>query len=50
MHANLWTVSLLMLIIVVYVIAKVRHYMRVSDEQWRRVDKSRLVRWDDEED
>lgn len=50
MQANLWTVSLLMLIIAIYVIAKIRHYMRVSDEQWRRVDKSKLMHWEDDED
>ena len=39
-----------MLIIAIYVIAKIRHYMRVSDEQWRRVDKSKLMHWEDDED
>ena len=41
---------LLIVIIVVWVIAKVRYYMRVSEEQWERVDKSKLVSWSDEED
>ncbi len=49
MKANLWSVSVLVLIIVVWVIAKVRYYMRVSDEQWRQVDKSRLVEWTDDD-
>lgn len=50
MYANIWTVSLLILIIIAYVVFKVRHYMRLSDEQWRRVDKSKLVQWDDDDD
>jgi hypothetical protein len=45
-EANLWSVSILILIVIVWVIVKVRYYMRVSEEQWRRVDKSRLVKWD----
>ena len=50
MKANLWSVVLLILIIVVWVIAKVRYYMRVSNEQWQRVDKSKLNEWTDDED
>jgi hypothetical protein len=50
MQANLASILLLLAIIVVYVVAKVRYYMRVSDEQWRRVDKSKLVDWRDDED
>ena len=50
MKANLGSILLLILIIVVWVIAKVRHYMRVSDEQWQRVDKSKLVEWTDDGD
>jgi len=50
MHANLTSILLLIVIVVVYVVAKVRYYMRVSDEQWRRVDKSKLVHWSDDND
>ncbi len=50
MEANLWSVALLILIILVWVIAKVRYYMRVSEEQWKRVDKSKLREWDDDDD
>jgi len=41
---------LLLAIVVVWVIAKVVGYMRLSERQWRNVDKSKLKRWDDEED
>ena len=50
MQANLWSILLLILVIVIWVIAKVRHYIRVSDEQWQRVDKSKLVEWTDDGD
>ena len=40
---------LLLVIIIVWVIAKVRHYARVSERQWERVDKSRLRRWEDDD-
>lgn len=36
-------------LIVVYTIAKVLKYMRLSDEQWQQVDKSKLREWDDDE-
>ena len=35
---------------VIYVVAKVRMYMKQSDEEWQQVDKSKLRTWDDEED
>lgn len=36
-------------LIVVYTIAKVLQYMRLSDKQWQQVDKSKLKEWDDDE-
>ncbi|MDH5621214.1 MAG: hypothetical protein OEY74_03960 [Gammaproteobacteria bacterium] len=37
-------------VVVIYTIAKVIDYMRRSDEQWRQVDKSKLKKWDDDEE
>lgn len=37
-------------LIVVYTIAKVLQYMRLSDRQWDEVDKSKLKEWEDDED
>jgi len=37
-------------LIIVYTIAKVLKYMRQSDEQWQQVDKSKLKKWDDDEE
>jgi beta-lactamase regulating signal transducer with metallopeptidase domain len=50
MPKGLWLVLLLIVLVVVYVIARIREYMRVSDEQWKKVDKSKLREWDDEDD
>ncbi|MDX1507743.1 MAG: hypothetical protein R3358_05655 [Woeseiaceae bacterium] len=50
MPDGLWPILLLIAIVIVWVLAKVRHYMRVSDEQWRQADKSKLREWDDDED
>jgi len=36
-------------VIIVYTIAKVVRYMRLSEQQWERVDKSKLKEWDDDE-
>ena len=35
--------------VVIYTIAKVIRYMRESDEQWQRVDKSKLREWQDDD-
>ena len=37
-------------VIVIYTIAKVLQYMRLSDEQWQQVDKTKLKEWDDDEE
>ena len=34
---------------IVYTIAKVLQLMRLSDKQWRKVDKSKLREWDDDD-
>ena len=36
-------------VIVVYTIAKVVRYNRLSEQQWKQVDKSKLKEWDDDE-
>ncbi len=50
MPEGLWPILILIAIVVVYVLAKVVHYMRVSEQQWERVDKSKLKEWDDDDD
>lgn len=36
-------------VIIVYTIAKVLRYVRLSEKQWQQVDKSKLKEWDDDE-
>lgn len=50
MPDGLWPILILIAIVVVWVLSKVRYYMRKSDEQWQQVDKSKLREWDDEDD
>ena len=47
---GLLPILILIAIVIVYTIAKVMAYSRTSDEQWRRVDKSKLREWDDDDD
>ncbi len=37
-------------VVIIYTIAKVVEYMRQSERQWERVDKSKLKKWEDEDD
>jgi uncharacterized integral membrane protein len=36
--------------IIVYTIAKVVSYNRLSEQQWEQVDKSKLKEWDDDDE
>jgi hypothetical protein len=36
--------------VVVVIAAKIYGYMRRSNEQWRNVDKTKLRKWEDEDD
>ena len=50
MPGGLIFLLIMIAVIVIYTIAKVLQYMRLSDEQWQQVDKTRLKEWDDDED
>lgn len=50
MSAGFWPVVIIVLLVSVWVLAKVLIYARKSEEQWQRVDKSKLKVWDDDED
>jgi len=49
-NASLWVIFGVLAGFVIYVIAKVRMYMRQSDGQWQQVDKSKLKDWEDDDD
>jgi len=50
MPSGLILLLIMIALIVIYTIAKVLQYMRLSDEQWRDVDKSKLKQWEDDEE
>ena len=41
---------LMIALIIVYTIAKVVQYVRLSQKQWEQVDKSKLREWEDDDD
>ncbi|MCH7501776.1 MAG: hypothetical protein IIA10_00300 [Proteobacteria bacterium] len=49
MPDGLWQILALIIIVIVYVIAKIVGYMRQSEEQWQQVDKSKLREWEDDD-
>ena len=50
MPSGLILLLIMIALIVIYTIAKVLQYMRLSDEQWRDVDKSKLKQWEDDDE
>lgn len=46
---GLWPILLMIAVVIIYVIAKVVAYMRISEQQWQQVDKSKLRKWEDDE-
>lgn len=41
---------LMIVLIIVYTIAKIINYNRLSEQQWEQVDKSKLKKWEDEDE
>jgi hypothetical protein len=50
MPDGLWFLLAFIAVVIVYTIAKIREYMRISEEQWERADKTKLRKWEDEDD
>ena len=49
MPEGLLPILLLIAVIIVYALAKVVQNVRKSEQQWDRVDKSKLKEWDDDD-
>ena len=45
----LWSIGLLLAVVAIWVAFKVRYYARLSERQWRRVDKSKLREYADDD-
>jgi len=50
MPKGLVFILVMIAVIIVYTIAKVISYNRLSEQQWEQVDKSKLKEWDDEDE
>ena len=50
MPSGLIFLLIMIALIVIYTIAKVLQYIRLSDEQWREVDKSKLKQWEEDDE
>lgn len=50
MGEGFWPMALLVAAVVIYVIAQVVFYSRKSRQQWGEVDRSKLRKWEDEDD
>lgn len=49
MPEGLLPVLIMIAVVIIYVLAKVKVYLRRSEQQWREVDKSKLREWQDED-
>jgi hypothetical protein len=49
MSKGLFFILVMIAVIIIYTIAKVISYNRLSEQQWKQVDKSKLKEWDDDE-
>ncbi len=50
MSEGFWPMVVIVAVVVVYAIAKVSRNMKKSEEQWRQVDKSKLRKWQDDDE
>ena len=49
MPEGLLPIIVLIVVVIIYTIAKVIEYSRRSNQQWREVDKSKLREWEDDD-
>ena len=50
MPEALWIFIAFIVVVIIYTVATVRRYMRLSDDQWKQVDKSKLREWEDDDE
>ncbi|MGB5346192.1 MAG: hypothetical protein WBN23_08510 [Woeseia sp.] len=49
-HKGIWVALIIVVAVLVYVLAKVIYYARLSRQQWQDVDRSKLREWKDDDD
>lgn len=47
---TLWLILAFIAVVIIYTVKLVSQLSRQSERQWKRVDKSKLREWDDEDD
>ena len=50
MPTGLIFLLIMIAVIIIYTLARVVQYMRLSDKQWQQVDKSKLKEWEDDDE
>lgn len=50
MQGGLAFLLVMIALIIIYTIAKILQYVRLSEKQWQDADKSKLKEWDDDDD
>lgn len=50
MQDGFWAIAAIIVVVILYVLAKVLFYIRRSEEQWSQVDKSKLRAWEHDDD
>lgn len=50
MPITLWLILAFIAVVIIYTVKLVSQLSRQSERQWKRVDKSKLREWDDEDD
>lgn len=49
MPKELWLILAFIAIVIIYTVVKIRQNMKISEEQWQQVDKSKLKEWEDDD-
>lgn len=49
MPEGLWLILAFIAVVIVYVVAKIRRNIKLSEEQWQQVDKSKLREWEEDD-
>ena len=49
MSTDFWIAAVIVLFVVAWVLSKVLFYIRKSQRQWEKADKSKIREWDDDE-
>ncbi len=50
MPSGLTLLLIMIAVIIVYTLARVVQYVRLSEKQWKEVDKSKLKEWEDDDE